>query len=162
LICSGWPCWSFRPSISVLAVALRCLIGWMAACNPDVAPRCCARPLGHEHDAAPLVIAASGWWPPCHNRGCADASPPWPSASLLCELTCEFLLFPLFLCSCYGGMASEPCMLAYAAVVSCLSLCCCYPRAPLLATVYCYCEFQCKVQCKIQLRVSELNFVWFT
>jgi hypothetical protein len=40
-----------------------------------------------------------------------------PSALLLGEPSCEFLLFPLFLCACYGGLASEPGMLAYAAAI---------------------------------------------
>jgi hypothetical protein len=37
---------------------------------------------------------------------------------LLCEPSYEFLLFPLFLCACYGGLASEPGMLAYAAAAA--------------------------------------------
>jgi hypothetical protein len=41
---------------------------------------------------------------------------------LLCEPSCEFLLFPLFLCACYGGLAGEPGMLAYAAAAVLLEL----------------------------------------
>jgi hypothetical protein len=41
---------------------------------------------------------------------------------LLYVLSCEFLLFPLFLCACYGGLASESGMLAYAAAAILLEL----------------------------------------
>jgi hypothetical protein len=42
--------------------------------------------------------------------------------------------------------ASQAC-LPMLLLLSCSSLCCCCccPRTPLLATVYCYYEFQCKV-----------------
>jgi hypothetical protein len=105
----------------VLAVALRRLVGWTAAYNPDVTS---GAVLGHSAASTmpPLAVAASGWWPLCHNRGCADVSPPWSSALLLCEHSCEFLLFPLFLCACYGGLASESSMLAYAAAAVLLEL----------------------------------------
>jgi hypothetical protein len=86
--------WSFCPSLLVVAVALRRLVGWTAACNPNVAPDVvlCRSAMS----MMPLLaVAASGRWPPCHNRGCADMSPPWSSASLLCELTYEFDFFSL-------------------------------------------------------------------
>jgi hypothetical protein len=151
LICFGEPRWSSRPSSWVIAVAPHRRVGWMAICNPDVAAmlysaarlweRCC-----------PLAVAASGWWPRCHNCGCPVVSPPWSSALLLCEHSCEFLLL-LLVSVCFlwwpGQWATHACLCcchAMLLLLSCSSLCCCCcpARAPLLVTVYCYCEFQCK------------------
>jgi hypothetical protein len=48
-----------------------------------------------------------------HNHGCADGVAALVFFQLLCELTCEFPLSSLSLCSLFGGLASEPGMLAY-------------------------------------------------
>jgi hypothetical protein len=62
---------------------------------------------------------------------------PLPRSSVSSPVS--YFSSPLSLCSCCGGLASEPGMLAYA-VAPCLSLCCCCcPRAPLLAIVSYYC-----------------------
>jgi hypothetical protein len=51
--CFGWPRWSFFPLLSACSgTSIASSVG-RRACNPDVAPRCCAWPLGREHNAAP-------------------------------------------------------------------------------------------------------------
>jgi hypothetical protein len=123
--------WSTSASLAgASALAPGCLwcpphhrVSWMAICNPDIAAMLCsaARPWAR---CRPLAIAASGWWPCCHNYGCVViVSPPWPSSMLLGAPSCEFLLFFLFMCACYGGLASEPGMLAYAVAVPCCYCC---------------------------------------
>jgi hypothetical protein len=118
-------------------LALRCLrcpphrhVGWMAAATPT-SPPCCARPLGCEHGATPLAVAALGRWPCCRNRGCAIVSPPWSSTLLLWEHSCEFLL--LLLASVHllwwpGQRARHACL-----------CCCCAMLLLLLCSSLCYC-----------------------
>jgi hypothetical protein len=108
------------------ALAPRCLrwlfiaalVGWQPA-TPTSLP-CCARPLGHKHDAASLpsqlldggLAATTMAAPSCCRHGllpCSSVSTPVSSCSS-----------SLFLCSSYGGLASEPGMLAYAIAVPCL------------------------------------------
>jgi hypothetical protein len=86
--------------------------------NPGVTPRCGAV-LGRSavSTVLPLAVVATGRWLRRHNRGCADgvAAMVFLLAPLRDHLWVHFLL-PLSLCSCLGGLASEPGMLAY---------CCC-------------------------------------
>jgi hypothetical protein len=155
LIYSGELRWSSCPSSTVLAVSSSSLRRLDRCCNPDVAAMLClaARPWAR---CRPLAGAASRQWPCCHNRGCAVVSPPWSSVLLPCEHSCEFFS-SLLLCTCYGGLASEPGMLAYAVAVPCY--CCCSAQACaaaavvlellLLVTVYATVSFSASVSARL-------------
>jgi hypothetical protein len=130
LIYSGELRWSSCPSSTVLAVSSLSPRRLDGCCNPDVAAMLClaTRPWAR---CRPLANAAFGWWPCCHNRGCAIVSPPWSSTLPLCEHSGEFLLLLLasvcllwwpgqwarhaFLCCCHALLLLLPCS----------SLCCC-------------------------------------
>jgi hypothetical protein len=158
--------WSTPASlVGVSALAQRCLrcppchrVGWMAAATPT-SPPCCARPLGREHDAAPLAVAALGRWPCCRNRGCAVVSPPWSSTLLLCEHSCEFLLPSLLLCACYGGLASEPGMLAYAVAVPCCYCCSAEACATAAVVLLLWVPVQVLVQDSVKNFLTELGMI---
>jgi hypothetical protein len=139
LIYSGWPCWSFCPSSSVLAVALHRLVSWTEALQPRC--RCHGAVLGRSAvstmppplPSQPLDggLPATTVAAPTHRRHGS-----LPSSSVSSPVSSSSS--PLSLCSCYGGLASEPGMLAYAAaaavllelvlllLLACSSLCCCY------------------------------------
>jgi hypothetical protein len=122
------------------ALALWCLwclprrrIGCMAAATLT-SPPCCAQPLGREHDAAPSLVqpldgglaATIMATPSCRRHGllpCSSVSTP------VSFFSSSFLLY-----ACYGGLASEPGMLAYAVDVPCY--CCCSAQACAAASLW--------------------------
>jgi hypothetical protein len=63
-----------------------------------------------------LLCTAVAYWTVAlrrHNRGCVDGVAALVFFQLLLELTCEFSpIFSVSLCSLFGGLASEPGMLA--------------------------------------------------
>jgi hypothetical protein len=83
----------------------------MAAATPT-SPPCYARPLGREHDAAPSPVQPL-------DGGLAATTVAAPSCRRHGLLPCSSVTTPvsffssLLLCASYGGLASEPGMLAY-------------------------------------------------
>jgi hypothetical protein len=133
LIYSGKPRWSSCPSSTVLAV------------SPSSPRRLdgCLQPRRHRH--AVLGRSAMSTMPPPSSSQPQDGGLAATTvAALLCRrhglLPCSsgstpvrFFSSSLFLCTCYGGLASEPGMLAYVVAVPCC--CCCSAQACAAATV---------------------------
>jgi hypothetical protein len=146
------------------ALALRCLrcpprhrVGWMAAATPT-SPPCCAWPLGREHGAAPSLVqpqdgglaAATMAAPSCRRPGllpCSSVSTPVSSFSS-----------SLLLCACYGGLASEPGMLAYAVAVPCCWCCSARACAARLWILLLWVSVQVLVQDSVQ---NVLIWTWY-